>query len=105
MKLTGRNSTCTVFGIVGHCRPVSSPAEGRQYHRMASRGRDDMHFESLVLGSEGAVAGRFLDSITSQENVQVIHTALQSRHCRDLRVAGSSGARDSLLSTEKKCTH
>ena len=42
---------CTVFRIVGHCRPVAPSAEGRQYHQVASRGRDDRHFESPVLGS------------------------------------------------------
>ena len=96
-----------MFRIVGHCSPVAStPADGGQYPQVSSRGRDDVHFDLPVLdgGLKGGYGRQILDSVTPQENFQVIHTPLQSRPCRNFSMAGGRAARESLPSTENKCT-
>lgn len=97
LNLISRNSMCTVFRNAGHYSPVAStPAEGGQYHQVSSRGRDDMNFDLPVLdwGLKGGYGRQILDSVTPQENFQVIHTPLQSRPCRDFSMAGGRAARE-----------
>ena len=108
LKLNCRNSTCTGFRIVGHlqscgintCRGQAVPPSGQQRERWHALWPPCPGLRPAGV----AVENRFWTLVTSQENFQVIHTALQSRPCRDLRRSGSRGARESLLSTENKRT-
>lgn len=88
---TCRNSTCAVLRTLACIRPLALlPTEGGQYHLVASRGRDDEHFDLLVQAWEPAgvrLWPQILDPCTSQETLQFFHTLLQHRAGRDLTMA------------------
>lgn len=81
---------CSVSGLMPLRACCIPPAEGRQYHHIASRGRDSMHLTLPMLGWEPAGLGngpQIPFPTSSQKTLPLFHTLLRPRPAGILRVA------------------